>query len=108
MEYLKKHKEVIIIVAGTTVLGIVGYSIYKTQHPPKFSELIIPPTDRVKDFASMEIGEVTAAWDESGFTNIILNDVPMEDIGKVGEELLKFMPDTKEAYLMVGIKNTVD
>ena len=102
VQYVKKHKEVILIVAGTTILGIVGYNVYSNQKSLKLGNNF---TEITNDYASMGVGKLHSAFKiEDGLTFVTLDNTGIEDFGKVGEELLKVNPNIKTVGVIVGFK----
>lgn len=105
-DFGKKHwKE---LLAGGAVVGgtIAAISIGKKYTPPMpIKELTDSNTDwwkeEMKRIAELDwqVGQMTSLWDEGEFTEAIVNNVKVSDLGRFGEELKKIEGLTDESVI---------
>lgn len=107
-EFVKKHKAEIAIgtIGAITVIG--GCVIFAiTKKVPKASEILehvsensyanrlAKEKERIANLG-WSFGNITDLWNEGINTHMIVQDVKLADLGKFGEECLKFNDTTDE------------
>ncbi len=123
VEFVKNHKKEVLIGTGLVVIGGVIYIVTKKKPKGmknfKASDTVI---DMLSDgeckfmtfekYANMnleipevELGEISDLWVDKFGKNLILNDVTVADLGKVGEQFLKIDGITNETNVtaVVGL-----
>lgn len=110
--FVKEHKKEIVaglcIAAGGTVL----YKICKSE--PKFEAIntLIEASSNIKDLdiPKLDVGTIDDLWSDNWGTNLILNDVTVADLGKVGNEFLKIDGVTNDTVVtaVVGLLTKVE
>lgn len=105
--FVVDHKKGIAIGVGVVVGGAVIYKIVK--HLPK-NDLVtdIDWTDMTGEIVDLEIpklevGTIDELWKDQWGKSLILNDVTVGDMGKLGEELLKIDGITKETVVTASM-----
>ena len=82
LAWVKAHKKELAVAAGCAVGGIILCAIARKN--PLTVEMAVP---------ELGIGKITELWKdiEGGeeFTRMIVEDVPVTDLGRFGEELVK-------------------
>lgn len=113
--FMKDHWKEIAVGAGIVVIGGVTYVLFKKK--PNFEKLDLKLPD-VSDWAAKEqeriselnwgIGEMTDLWDEGGYINTIVNDIPLSKLGEFGEELKKIGSITDDSLvdMVIGLEPT--
>lgn len=93
--WIKEHKRGILIGAGFVVvaaaLGYLGVKSYKTKGT------VLGIVHKIEDLnIKLDKATVTEAWTELGNVNMILNDFKVGDIGELGKDLIKNIPNVTE------------
>lgn len=115
------------LVAGTVIVGgTVGAGLlyYKFGIKPtkvakdKYKAISDTATENVKKFVEPEaipvklgIGTVTDLWKEAGNTHMIVNDICVDDLGKLGECMQNVITDTTgktQVSAVIGLFNPDD
>jgi hypothetical protein len=110
--FAKDHKKEIAIGIGVLVGGTVVYKIVKSS--PKVIDICetIDKSNVIKDLEipKTELGTINELWQDGFGKNLILNDVTVGDLGKVGEEFLKIDGVTNETVVtaVVGLLDEVE
>ncbi len=87
--FIKDHKVEIGICAGAAV-SVALFLITKGKHSVKVKTTPIQ-SKHIVDIpvpADFSVGLVKDLWTENGYLNAIINDIALEDIGKLGTEFL--------------------
>ena len=102
-DFVVDHKKEIAIGLGVIVGGVVVYKIVK--HVPK-ADLVTNVewsgmTEEIVDLdiPKLEVGTIDELWKDQWGKSLILNDVTVGDLGKVGEEFLKIDGVTKDTVV---------
>lgn len=94
--YIKEHKKQIIIgtiaAVGTGALIVLGV---KKKSNAKSLSVVSTALNEDIDI-HLDTATVTEAWKEGGFINLILNDFKCKDIGELGKDLAKNIPEITE------------
>lgn len=105
--FVVDHKKEIAIGVGVVVGGVVIYKIVK--HLPK-NDLVTDinwndMTEEIVDLEipKLEVGTIDELWKDQWGKSLILNDVTVGDMGKLGEELLKIDGITKETVVTASM-----
>lgn len=111
-DYIKNHKKEIVIgaisVVGIGVMTAIGVKSLKTV------KTIVPDVAKSIDDIDVpdtwSVGTVTQLWKENTWTNAIINDITIADLGKLGEELQKIdgVKSNTEVSAMFGLLKTVE
>lgn len=93
--WIKEHKKGIMIGAGFVVvagvLGYLGIKSYKTKGT------VAGIVHKIEDLdIKLDKATVTEAWEELGNVNMILNDFKVSDIGELGKDFIKNIPNVTE------------
>lgn len=66
--------------------------------------------ERIASVGWNGVGELTSLWDEGGCTNAIVENLKYEDMGKLGEELLKIDGIAKDSGvdLVIGMAKEIE
>lgn len=100
--WIKEHKTEILIGTGTTiVVAILGYLGIKSRKTGKTVSEIIGGYDQLD--IKLDSATVTDMWSEDGLPNMILNDFRVRDIGVLGKDLIKNVPNVTEDTLLTCI-----
>ena len=107
IEFIKNHKKEFILggIAALAVVGGIAYIMMDIRNPYKIDKKHLANVlEKAVPFKTNDIsapwwntGELTECWSEAGYINLIVNDVAVAEMGKLGEELLLFdgvTPDT--------------
>ena len=111
-KFVSDHKKELAIGAGTVVGGVVIYKI--TKKAPKFETIkqVSHIGTKIKelDIPKLDLGTIDDLWVDEFGTNLILNDVTVADLGKVGEEFLKIDGITNKTTVtaIVGLLDSVE
>lgn len=83
-EFVKNHKKEFILATVAIVGGVVALVI--TRNNPE----IIRETEKERIKAlDWKVGDLTDLWDEGEFTNAIITNAAVDDIGKLGQEIIE-------------------
>lgn len=115
------------VAVGTVVaLGTVGSAVlyYKFGIKPneiakdKYKVIADTATENIKKIVEPEpipvnlgLGTLTDVWKEAGNTNLIVNDITVADLGKLGEAMENIITDTKattQVSAVIGLFNPVE
>ena len=109
-EWIKRHKEEIIYgaeVAGTVALTIVLIKTLKIAIPVKKSTKKIPNVEAVKlSLDGIDVATITSEWSDGKngeFTDMILEDFKLGDMGKLGDALIDYLPNVDKSTEVTGI-----
>jgi len=115
--FVKNHKKEIIITVGLATAGVVLYAVTKKQlticknHDKdgikileSFKEAYQMP---IKDLPKLDLGEITDLWVEDGFTEVVINNITVDDLGVFGKELLK-IDGVKGTTVVSGILDLIE
>lgn len=104
-EWIKKHKkEVAIGTVGAVGAGLLYYK-FGIKRPTnleiennKCLEVAknFLKSDPIEKTIDIGIGTVTDYWKEGTYTNMILNDIKVSDLGLVGEKIIDTIEDITE------------
>lgn len=104
--YVKEHKKEILIGIGVAVSGVALYKVCKTKPRITTSELAEPIVNLMNDVVDevdhieihdFKVGDLTDVMKySSGSTELWLEQVDINDIGKLGEEIVSKIPDIPE------------
>lgn len=101
--FVVDHKKEIAIGVGVIVGGVVVYKIVK--HIPK-ADLVTDVdwsgmTEEIVDLEipKLEVGTIDELWSDQWGKSLILNDITVGDMGKIGEEFLKIDGVTKDTVV---------
>lgn len=111
-EFVVDHKVEIAASLCVAVGGVALYKIVKSI-PTKTvaDELIMKAADagmaEKLPIPKLDVGTIDDMWVDQWGTNLILNDVTVSDLGKLGEEFLKIDGITDETVVsaVVGLLN---
>ena len=108
--WCKEHKKVLLIGACSTVvvgtLGYFGVKIKKAGNGTAASK-VLGGLKQCEDInVDLDTATVTEAWKEDGLYDFILNDFKVSDIGKLGEDMVKNIPDITEDTTLTCIMGT--
>ena len=113
-DFVLDHKKEIAIGVGVIVGGIVVYKIVK--HVPK-ADIVTDVnwsdmTEEIVDLEipKLEVGTIDELWADQWGKSLILNDITVGDMGKIGEEFLKIDGVTKDTVVTatMGLLDKVD
>ena len=111
--FVKDHWKEIAVGAGIVVIGGITYVLFRKK--PDFENVNLELPD-ISDWSTKEqerisklnwgIGEMTDLWDEGGFINTVVNNVPISKLGDFGEELKKIgtIADDSLVDMVIGLK----
>lgn len=109
-EWIKRHKEEIIYgaeVVGTVALTIVFIKTLKVAIPVKKLTKKIPNVEAVKlSLDGIDVATITSEWsggDIGEFTDMILEDFKLGDMGKLGDALIDYLPNVDKSTEVTGI-----
>lgn len=109
-EWIKGHKEEIIYgaeVVGTVALTIVLIKTLKVAIPVKKLTKKIPKVEAVKlSLDGIDVATITREWsggDAGEFTDMILEDFKLGDMGKLGDALIDYLPNVDKSTEVSGI-----
>lgn len=93
--WVEEHKRGILIGAGfivvAAVLGYLGVKSYKTKGT------VAGIVHKIEDLdIKLDKATVSEAWTELGGVNLILNDLKVGDIGELGKDFIKNIPNVTE------------
>lgn len=102
-EFVKNHEEKAIAIGAISAIGVgamimLGVRVLKTT----IKNIDIPDT--------WSVGTITDLWTEHTWTNAIISDITVADLGKLGEEFQKIngvKPDTVVSAV-VSLLRTVE
>ena len=110
-DFVKKHKTEIAVGTIGVIAVISGCAIFAiTKKVPKASEILehisensyanrlAKEKERIANL-SWSFGDMTDLWNEGPNTHMIVQDVKLADLGKFGEECLKFNDTTDETLI---------
>ena len=89
-EFVKTHKKEIALTALAVIGGTVVFAI--TKKKPKIRSTTVNGVfNEITDLAKPELGfgTITELWKEGDYTNAIVNDITVADLGRFGDELCK-------------------
>ena len=105
--FVVDHKKEIAIGVGVIVGGVVVYKIVKSL--PK-NDLITDVewsgmTEGIEDLEipKLDVGTIDELWKDQWGKSLILNDITVGDMGKIGEEFLKIDGVTKDTVVTATI-----
>ena len=109
LEFVKNHKKEIIISSLAIIGGTAIFVI--TKKKPEFMRKVVPnfqtrEEELVKiNSLNWNCGELTDLWKEGKVTNLIINEVKVEELGKLGNELVKLEGVTNDSTIsaIVGV-----
>ena len=108
--WVKRHKEEIIYgaeVVGTVALTVVLIKTLKVAIPVKKLTKKIPNVEAVKlSLDGIDIATITSEWSDGHngeFTDMILNDFKLGDMGKLGDALIDYLPNVDKSTEVTGI-----
>ena len=111
-EWIKRHKEEIIYgaeVVGTVALTIVFIKTLKVAIPVKKLTKKIPNVDveAVKlSLDGIDVATIISEWSDGHtgeFTDMILDDFKLGDMGKLGDALIDYLPNVDKSTEVTGI-----
>lgn len=101
--WIREHK-VEILVCGFEAT-MVGFAVALGIKARKSGKPVLGIVHEIKDVnVKLDTATVTEAWTELGGVNMILNDFKVSDIGKLGEDLIKNIPNVTEDTTVSCIK----
>lgn len=112
--FVVDHKKEIAIGVGVIVGGVVFYKIARklsTNDPLTNIEWSGKAEDIViLDAPKLEIGTIDELWSDGWGKSLIINDITVGDLGKVGEEFLKIDGITKDTVVTatMGLLDNVE
>ena len=104
-EWIKKHKKEIAIGTVSTIGAGLLYYKFGIKRPTnveiennKCLEVAknFLKSDQMEKTIDIGIGTVTDYWKEGTYTNMILNDIKVSDLGLVGEKIIDTIEDITE------------
>lgn len=122
VNYVKNHKKETAIILGTVVVGGVVYVITK-QRSKNMDKAICMASDGMSKYLvyeksnfvdleipKLDVGTIDELWTDKFGTNLILNDVTVSDLGKIGEEFKKINGITDETAVtaVVGLLDKME
>lgn len=97
VKFIKTHKKEIALTGAAVIGGVVIFAV--TKHWSSSYAKFVTDNGEVLSGRAAEdarisslnwgLGTITDLWNEGDYTNAIVNDITIADIGKLGEELLK-------------------
>ena len=97
--FVKNHKKAFVI-TGLIMVGGVIFAVTKTK-PIKIAELFRNPNEL--PIPDMETGKAMRMWSRGAKTmgvEGIVNNIPLSDLGRFGEELMQKMEEVKPDMTM--------
>lgn len=91
-KFVKEHKKELAIGALTVVAGGVIFAITKKKPSEVITQSTLKiPGSNIKDLniPDIDYGTIEALWKEGEGTMVIMGDITVGNMGKVGEQLLK-------------------
>lgn len=109
--WFKEHMvEILVCGIGIATIGICVALGIKTRKSgkPALGGII----HDIKDIdVKLDTATVTEAWTELGGVNLILNDIKVNDIGELGRDMIKNIPNVTEnttVSCILGLLDTVE
>ena len=99
-EFVKKNSGKILLVTSSAVAGIILYNVFKVK--PKFiskntMNLIKVSAERFDTPPNLGIGEVVDCLKyDDGALELMMDKVPITEVGNLGESILKNISDVSE------------
>lgn len=115
-DFVAEHKKEIAVGLCVTVGGVIIYKITKKE--PKLDTIIksnergtiIGEITKQLEAPVLDVGTIDDMWVDKFGTTLILNDITVNDLGKVGEEFLKIDGINKDTCVtaVVGLLDKVE
>lgn len=93
--WLKEHKMELLVGVGTTAL--VVFLAWLGIKQRKAGKPVLGIVHEIEDIdIKLDTATVTEAWKELGGVNMILNDIKVSDLGELGKDMIKNIPNVTE------------
>ena len=106
--FVAGHKKEIAIGVCVAVGGVVVYKIVKkTLKIDSMSDVVTDDSlwDQLTELEipELEVGTIEDLWKDQWGKSLILNDITVADMGKIGEEFLKIEGVTKDTVVTASV-----
>lgn len=115
--FIKNHKKEIAIAVCVTAAGVVLFAITKKglttykNHEKEGIKILEDLKEAyqmpIEDLPKLDLGEITDLWVENGFTEVVINNITVDDLGAFGKELLK-IDNVKGTTVVSGILDLLE
>ena len=108
-EKLKKlwndHKATILLAGGTILtVTLCAIGVKKKLGSRKSIDAISDLVENVDIPTNFNVGKITDLWNEGEYLNAIVNNVAIDDLGRLGKEFVNcgIVPDDSNVSLIIG------
>lgn len=107
-KFAKENKVFIGVCTGAAIIGgsLMALALHDKSNAVKIIEDVCEKSIPM-DIPKVDVGEITDLWEEGGFTNAIINEVTVDQLGAFSEELKKIKGVTGDT-LITGMISFLD